>query len=150
MSKLVIPNPVTQAPSSITYTFALNSPLETGTPDDTIALLLPTFQFGTLATVVESGCGTTTFTVAKADSGTSTATLTLTAESAILPAYTVCSLSIATGVTTSTNAQDADWSGRTAAVTLNDGAVANIAAVKLTKSTATATLAESTERKGVV
>jgi hypothetical protein len=51
-SKLVIDNAVSEGSSSISYIFALNSPLETSTPD-TIALLLPTFKFGVLCQEVE-------------------------------------------------------------------------------------------------
>jgi hypothetical protein len=88
-SKLVIANAVTEGPSSISYMFALNSPLETSTPD-TIALLLPTFKFGGSLSAAASGCGTTTFTTSSTKTGTATATLTLSAQTATLNAYQEC------------------------------------------------------------
>merc|ERR1711924_343492 len=115
-SLLTIENMVTSAPTSVSYSFALNVPLVV---TDTLTLVLPSMAFGVLASPAPSGCGATNFTVSGAGSGTSTASLTLTAGGGTLIAHQHCKVTIATGVTTSATAQAADVSSRTVSASLS-------------------------------
>jgi len=113
---LTILNPITGAPSSISYSVTLNVPFAVA---DTLKLVLPGFTFGTISVPSLSGCGTTTFAVTNMDSGLPSATLTLTGATATLVAHQSCKITIASGVTTSTVAQAVDLASRTVEVSLS-------------------------------
>jgi hypothetical protein len=111
-SGVEIANPVTEAPSSITYKFALNIPLKL---TDSISLLLPKFTFGTLSAPATT-CASTSFTATSQNSGTATATITLNAQTNVLEPYQDCVITIATGITTGNVAQAVDFVTATANV----------------------------------
>jgi hypothetical protein len=109
-SALEIGSPYSAAPTSIKYNFALNVPMQI---DDTVALALPHFTFGSLATPSKVGCGTTTFQATSASSGVAGATLTLTAKTADMDPFVHCFVTVATGVTTGTTPQSEDFASVT-------------------------------------
>ena len=117
-SSLSLLNPVTSAPTSITFVFALNTHLSAS---DVISIVLPDFTITnpSPSVSVTAGCGNTTFTAAGSGSGTATAMLELTAATATLPALTACTVSIPTGITTASSIQDKNLTTRTMSVSLS-------------------------------
>ena len=63
---LAFATPKVSTETSVSYHFTLNAKLKSG---DEIAIVLPDFTFGTLASPTKSGCGTTTFTAAGGGTG---------------------------------------------------------------------------------
>jgi len=128
---LTLLNPVTTAPSTVTYDFIMNTHMLVG---DMISIVLPDFALSSPGTPSTTGCGTTTFTTAGINSGTPTATLQLTAAQASLTALTSCVITITSGITTSGSAQAVNLAARTVEVTL--ASQSDIAATTIPSSTA--------------
>ena len=112
-SALEVSSPYTAAPTSVAYNFALNVPMAI---DDSIAITMPTFTFGTLATPTKVGCGTTTFVASSASSGLAGAVLTLTANTAVMDPFVHCLVTVATGVTTGVTPQSENFAQVTVAL----------------------------------
>ena len=117
-NELTIGTPVTLSATELTFTFSLNAPLD---PADIITLVLPEFSISSLAAPSFSGCGSTTFVAHQynssyLDNGTSAAVIKLTAAVALLPASTTCAVSIASGITTGSFGQNANFGLRAAGV----------------------------------
>jgi len=136
ISDFSVDNPVTAAPSEVTYTFKSNAPIDIG---DTFTLIIPNFDipYGVgLSAPTFSGCGSTTFTVTPSNQGTSTFTLLFMSAIAQYPAQSTCAITIATGLRTSEATQVVNWSSRTVAVSLANAD--DITSVTLLTSTAIA------------
>jgi len=114
-STLYVSRPHIQEATSIAFTFTCNSHIYV---NDVISLVLPTWTWGTLPSTTTQGCGTTTFAASSSGSTTATATLSLTATTATLEAHVQCTITVASGITTSGLPQAENDEIRTVGVTL--------------------------------
>ena len=114
-SRLIVAKPVTATASSFSFAFHLNTILEVG---DVVTLTLPLFVFNSFSSPLTLGCGSTTFSAAYSSPGTTTAMVRLTVQTATLPAGSLCTVTLETGLTLSHHTQLATDITRTVLVTL--------------------------------
>jgi len=114
-STLVIASPNTMTASSITVTFTIDAPLYSG---DVVKVGLPQFSFGAFTQGAKTGCGSVVFSATSVSSTAESAAIMLTADSGTMAAFTNCELPITVGASTGPRARNANYPGRTLAVTL--------------------------------